>query len=251
MENFIRIHEVEDPNLCDDIIKVFESEPNQEFKTRGSSGGIIQEHVKTSLDEQFSSYNYGRIFSRYVKHLTPHVASYMAEFGTSNMGIENIQVQKYLPGEGFKKYHYERDSARPGRAITFMTYLNDVKDGGTEFRLQNLTTEAKKGQTVLWPCEWTHPHRGIVSETDVKYIITGWYSYIEPSEQFPLKTMHANEEIPESYIFVMPRDHDHKLNPDIPGATFVNNQAPDYADGSVYHHPDYEEMLAGLQKRSA
>ena len=58
-----------------------------------------------------------------------------------------------------------------------MVYLNDVSDGGTEFKLQNLTVEAKKGKVVFWPVDWTHTHRGQVSDTDTKYIATGWYSF--------------------------------------------------------------------------
>ena len=58
-----------------------------------------------------------------------------------------------------------------------MTYLNDVKDGGTEFLYQNLKTKAEKGLTLIWPSAWTHTHKGIISPTKEKYIITGWYAF--------------------------------------------------------------------------
>ena len=60
-----------------------------------------------------------------------------------------------------------------------MTYLNDVKDGGTEFKYQNLTTPAKKGLTLIWPVYWTHTHRGQISNTQTKYITTGWFDFYE------------------------------------------------------------------------
>ena len=60
-----------------------------------------------------------------------------------------------------------------------MTYLNNVKDGGTQFLYQNYTTEAIKGKTVIWPTAWTHTHRGKISTTEEKYIITGWYDFHE------------------------------------------------------------------------
>ncbi len=60
-----------------------------------------------------------------------------------------------------------------------MTFLNDVDDGGTEFKYQNLTIPAKKGLTLIWPAPWTHTHRGQVSNTKTKYIITGWYNFNE------------------------------------------------------------------------
>ena len=58
-----------------------------------------------------------------------------------------------------------------------MTYLNDVPKGGTEFYHQKIKTKAEKGLTVIWPSDWTHTHRGIISNTHEKYIVTGWLSY--------------------------------------------------------------------------
>ena len=57
--------------------------------------------------------------------------------------------------------------------------LDDVKDGGTFFKYQNLKIPAKKGLTLIWPSEWTHTHKGEVSSTKEKIIITGWYNFIE------------------------------------------------------------------------
>ena len=64
-----------------------------------------------------------------------------------------------------------------------MTYLNDVPDGGTEFLYQNLTTKAIKGNTVIWPATWTHTHRGQISQTHEKIIITGWIRLISDEEK--------------------------------------------------------------------
>jgi len=32
--------------------------------------------------------------------------------------------------------------------------------------------------TVIWPADFTHTHRGIVSKTQEKYIATGWYNLV-------------------------------------------------------------------------
>ena len=65
------------------------------------------------------------------------------------------------------------------RRLVFMTYLNDIEEGGgTEFYYQKIITPAKKGLTLLWPTDWTHTHRGQVSDTEEKYIITGWFNYV-------------------------------------------------------------------------
>ena len=59
-----------------------------------------------------------------------------------------------------------------------MTYLNNVDNGGTEFLFQKLKIPAKKGLTLIWPSDFTHTHRGVVSKTQEKYIVTGWMNYV-------------------------------------------------------------------------
>ena len=45
-----------------------------------------------------------------------------------------------------------------------MTYLNTIKVGGeTEFLYQKLKIKPKKGLTLIWPTDWTHTHRGLIS----------------------------------------------------------------------------------------
>ena len=97
-----------------------------------------------------------------------------------NIG-ERYNLQKYPVGGGFKVWHCENDvksMLNYDRCLVFMTYLNDVEDGGTEFFHQHLSTPAKKGLTLIWPAYWTHTHRGIVSRLKEKYIVTGWINFI-------------------------------------------------------------------------
>ena len=90
-----------------------------------------------------------------------------------------FNIQKYKPGGGYKEWHFERAAKgnSASRVLVFMTYLNDVEDGGTEFYYQNYKAPAKKGLTLIWPADWTHTHRGIVSYTKEKIIATGWFNY--------------------------------------------------------------------------
>ena len=64
------------------------------------------------------------------------------------------------------------------RFLVFMTYLNDVKKGGTYFKYQNIKVPAKKGLTLIWPTDFTHIHKGIINMTKEKYIATGWIHFI-------------------------------------------------------------------------
>ena len=66
------------------------------------------------------------------------------------------------------------------RILAWMIYLNDVTDGGhTAFPTQNKKFQPRRGDVLIWPAYFTHPHRGIVSKTQTKYIITGWYNFKE------------------------------------------------------------------------
>lgn len=88
-----------------------------------------------------------------------------------------FNMQKYEPGEGFYAWHSERGSnpQNMNRVLAWMIYLNDVEEGGTEFQHQNHTESAEAGKLLVWPADWTHSHRGIVSTKETKYILTGWY----------------------------------------------------------------------------
>ena len=42
------------------------------------------------------------------------------------------------------------------RVLAFMTYLNDVEEGGeTSFHYYDINVQPKKGKTMIWPAEWT------------------------------------------------------------------------------------------------
>lgn len=92
---------------------------------------------------------------------------------------EIINIQKYEPNEGYFAWHCERanDKITMSRELVFMTYLNDVPDGGTHFYNQKRIVKAEKGKTVIWPAGFTHMHKGQISKKHVKYIATGWWNW--------------------------------------------------------------------------
>jgi len=177
-----------DPKICDPIIDYFEKSPN---KIEGGANKIIEggvcktkfvidKSMKESTDVYVDAkdsllFKYNRALHRCLKK---YLKKYPEQNNTTEYysGLEHYNIQKYLPGQGFKKFHCERRS-RSHRCLVFMTYLNDVKNGGTEFKYQKIKTQAKKGLTLIWPTDFTHTHRGIISK-ETKYIITGWYNYL-------------------------------------------------------------------------
>ena len=73
---------------------------------------------------------------------------------------------------------------RSKRMLAWMIYLNTVTDGGgTKWVQQEFTSNAVEGSMIVWYAGWTHSHRGIISNTQDKYIVTGWCNFIPPSKK--------------------------------------------------------------------
>jgi hypothetical protein len=187
-KSFIGAWYMEDMSLCDDIITYFENSPLRTpgVINRDGKGQVIPEE-KDSLDIglNFSETITKRYIEELQKILNLYKIKYVRADATSKFGIEAINVQKYNPRGGYKTWHTERsDGYCPNvyRHLVFMTYLNDVTDDGeTEFYYQKIKIKPEKGLTLIWPSDWTHTHRGLPSPTQVKYIATGWYSFLNSS----------------------------------------------------------------------
>ena len=169
------------PAVCDDLIKVFKD--NKDHQRPGVVGPPLREDPEEKVSTEVPihpTYDHptfivyksliGNIIHRYEKKY-PEVEEF-SKFGM----IESPQIQHYKPGEGFKKWHSERTSGNR-RCLVFMTYLNTVPEAGTHFKYQDLTTPAEKGLTLMWPTDFTHTHKGQITQTHEKYILTGWLGY--------------------------------------------------------------------------
>lgn len=175
-----------DHKICDDLISYFETCPT---KQPGKVGGPVRidPSRKDSLDVVVDPKDPNPIIQNYLLELKIVCNNYIQQFPwcsehQAKWSInQNFNIQRYLPGQGFKAWHCERSGPAPipvTRHLVFMTYLNDVTDsGGTEWYHQQTIITPQKGLTVIWPTDWTHLHRGIVSPTQTKYVTTGWYSY--------------------------------------------------------------------------
>tara|TARA_B100001063_G_C16615748_1_gene478080 strand:- start:175 stop:753 length:579 start_codon:yes stop_codon:yes gene_type:complete len=172
-------------DLCDELIEYFNYNKKYAVKGMLGKGGVstVDPDFKESVDLVVSPGNFDGVIGKYRKHLQKVLETYIKNYPavecTDKFNITgNYNFQFYPKGGGYKTYHCENlNTETMHRHLVFMTYLNDVEDGGTEFLHQNIKTKAEKGLTIIWPTIWTHTHRGIVSNTKEKYIITGWYTY--------------------------------------------------------------------------
>jgi len=184
IKDFIHMNYMDDISLCDDIIEFYKNEPN---KWHGRAGNKVDTKVKDSTDTVLN-FN-ADLFMRYLNEIKKSFILYENNFMYSKVKelyalVENVNVQHYKPNQAFYDWHCERKNVNNDRHLVFMTYLNDVADGGeTEFYYQRFKVKPKKGLTLIWPVDWTYTHRGISSPTEHKYITTGWVSFIKEDQE--------------------------------------------------------------------
>ena len=182
-----------DETLCDRLVELHKHADKQGLVVRGVLGGpndklIVNTDRKDSYDlgivtvpdEMLEDYG----IPEYYLELKRCVDEYIDQHPIlRNVGpyriMETPIIQHYKPGGGYKFEHFERTGMSTAtRMLTWMTFLNDVTEGGgTTFTYQDTTVKAEKGKTLIWPSDFTHSHLGEVSETQDKYIITGWLNY--------------------------------------------------------------------------
>ena len=186
---FLEVYKI-NSNVCDSLVELWKTSDN---KGPGMTHFGIELDVKDSIDLSFAV-ELGDIPAPqiwdYIDELQGCIDNYSRSYPycinpAISLVFEAINIQYYPPGGGFKIFHNERPSGQYGaRHLVFMTYLNTIVEddeyqGGTEWLHQKFKLNAVKGNTVVWPADWTFTHRGIIAPLKEKFIITGWLNYAE------------------------------------------------------------------------
>lgn len=185
--HFISAWKLDNLSICDEIIDFFEKNPELQNIGRRVSGKIDTEkkdtidisiHPKNLVEEKFS------IMKEYMKELKILYEDYVNQWPfitkfLNSVDIGSFNIQKYNTGGHISSVHSERTSvATLQRIFVFLTYLNDVEEGGaTKFDHYDLEIIPEKGKTIIWPAEWTHAHSGSIVTKGNKYVITGWMNF--------------------------------------------------------------------------
>ena len=190
--NFIGAWNIENDDLCKNIISFFQNNSNLHFQGVSAAGKNLNSKKRTDIsikpdllkEEKFS------LLKEYINELHKCYLDYLEQWPflkrmASKMDIGPFNIGEYLPGGHFGNEHSERTSINTlHRLFAFMTYLNKVEEGGTTyFDNYNLEIQPKKGLTLIWPAEWTHTHRGNKVIKGTKYMITGHLCFAEDETQ--------------------------------------------------------------------
>ena len=174
--NFIEIYKI-NKTICNSLITYFKK--NKEYKMSGSvDNNVVIKKIKNSTDVHFYNNSTNKSINVFFNELTKHIKSYVDKYKIidSLLTSQSNNIQHYKSGGGYPHWHYERGAgSMSSRQLVYMLYLNTVTDKGeTVFPYQKVKTLPVKGDLIIWPAEFTHPHYGVISTTQEKYIATGW-----------------------------------------------------------------------------
>ena len=164
-------------SFCDNVIQKFELDDR---KRQGQVGSGVRLDIKRSCDlsitgkEDWESYD-----QAFFKSLNDALKEYLRFIPEEYIQFKALgrfeddtgyQIQKTQPGDYYIWHHDQTKT----RLVTFIWYLNDVKDGGyTEF-IDGTRIQPEVGKLIIFPATWDFLHRGVSPKTETKYICTGW-----------------------------------------------------------------------------
>ena len=169
---------------CDGYIELFEMNPQIQVDGSVNVQGkpLIDSESKKCKEIYLHEY---RFFAPIQTCLSQGILKYKEKYSSidelERWNVDsNFKIQKYLPGEGFFRTHCENGSVQTShRVLAWMIYLNDVYDEGhTVFPNQEKKFQPRVGDLLIWPAHFTHVHHGVTSESETKYILSGWFIFI-------------------------------------------------------------------------
>jgi hypothetical protein len=161
---FMGLYKIEDDSTCNGVIDYWKE--SEGLQARGlvnnpDAGLHVNTDVKDSIDIKVDPYqkNLDERLFRYFEALGKCLDLYTARYTALNTHVthwriqENVNIQFYKPGGGYKIWHCERTSNNKfdgERLLTFMTFLNDVVDenGGA------IKVNSKKGEGASFEFTW-------------------------------------------------------------------------------------------------
>ena len=164
-------------SFCDNVIQKFELDDR---KRQGQVGSGVRLEIKRSCDlsitgkEDWESYD--QAFFKSLNDALKEYLRFIPEEYLQSRALGRFeddtgyQIQKTQPGDYYIWHHDQTKT----RLVTFIWYLNDVKDDGyTEF-IDGTRIQPEAGKLIIFPATWDFLHRGVSPKTETKYICTGW-----------------------------------------------------------------------------
>ena len=164
-------------SFCNNVIEKFEQDDR---KRQGQVGSGVHLEIKRSSDLSITELedwkSYAQAFFRCLNNGLKKYVRFLPEEYTIHKALSEIkndtgyQIQRTQPGD-YYIWHHDQSATR---MVTFIWYLNDIKDGGyTEF-IDGTRIQPEAGKLIIFPATWDFLHRGVSPKTETKYLCTGW-----------------------------------------------------------------------------
>lgn len=153
---------------CDKIINLFKEKVNKEI-----FNGINYYHIQV---EEYDKINFmvPKILNCYNKYLEKFTE---LKYLFGKMELKELKFKYFKPGNYFENWHWEHSYRDPYRVLGLTIYLSNNKCG-TEFFNADII-ETKKGRLTIFPCSFTHTHRGQpCPDNKDRYLFTGYFHSI-------------------------------------------------------------------------
>lgn len=170
------------PDLCDDIIKRFDTATDEHYPGRVGQTEEENLSIKRSTDLVISGKDHWKDIDQALFKSLAQAMKFMQSksvFFQNRFKDYGYAIQKTDVGEFF---HWHVDSGSHSfadRQLVAIWYLNSVPGPGgeTEFLHQQVSVTPEKGKLLIFPPFWTHEHRGVTLQQGVKYIATTWIMF--------------------------------------------------------------------------
>lgn len=142
-----------------------------------SSNGLNEFSNKTLVKEIINKTT--RIFNNITEYLTLNY--HININGNTGFQFRKIFGSTRIHKDGIHAHHMVSDKnieeAKIARIASIVICLNDDYEGGEfYFPVQNITVKLKKGQILIFPPYWTHPHlTNDLKNRTYRYTINSWF----------------------------------------------------------------------------
>ena len=184
--SFIEVYDnVLSPKECQRAIELFETSPQRRGGVMFSEQITISDEHKKDIELCDKNFQDGSEITDIVwKGLKKGFSLYKKKYsgGLTVIGDWHVDlgynVQKYTDEtDGYHVWHTEQSGpSHSNRIFVWMIDLNNAKSG-TDF-LYHPRVRAKEGRCVIWPAAWTHTHKSQTPNKGLKYLATGWVSFL-------------------------------------------------------------------------
>lgn len=169
---------------CDELIIWFSKnqqlhKPGMVYGT-GNTGNIINEKHKILTQAELPlKHKVSEIVTDAVVKTYTEYTKIKPNPGFNDICIKDYVMKLYKKNEGFFATHIDQKNGNSStRLFGLVFYLNDVEEGGeTEFPDLNIKVKAKKGKSLIFPCNFLFPHRGNIPISNDKYAITCFINF--------------------------------------------------------------------------